>query len=101
MPVTDIALISTAKSNEKKPNSDTRRARVEEKSVIPRMIDSGLSTANGSDPGPPGFPRIARFGPPPGIKKPASIKNLFGLNINSRLDGAQSSSGVTTKMIRR
>jgi hypothetical protein len=100
-PVIENALMRTAANSEAKPNSATRRARVDEKSEMPRMIDNGLKTAKGSDPGPPGFPRIAKFGPPPGIKKPASIRNLLGFNINSKLHGAQSSSGVRTKAIRR
>ena len=61
------------------PGSANLRAAVVEKNEKKRIAVIGLMLHHGSDPGPPGFPRNARFGPPPGKVRPISRKSLLGL----------------------
>ncbi len=61
------------------PGSANLRAAVVEKNEKKRIAVIGLMLHHGSDPGPPGFPRNARFGPPPGKVMPISRKSLLGL----------------------
>ena len=67
-----------APSNEINPSSATKRAFVDENKAIPSTNVIGLTMYKGNEPGPPGFPSRARFGPPPAIRNPESIKNRFG-----------------------
>jgi hypothetical protein len=101
LPVIDTVLNKTADSSEIKPSSATKRALVEENNEIPSTRISGLTMKIGKDPGPPGFPINARFGPPPGSRNPESMKKRFGSTINSKLQGAQSKTGVITSAKRR
>ena len=74
----ETALSKIAASSEIHPSSATNRALVEEKSEIASTSVNGLTIKNGNEPGPPGFPSKAKFGPPPGSKNPESMKKRFG-----------------------
>ena len=83
------------------PSSATKRALVEENNEIPSTRVNGLTIKIGNDPGPPGFPSKAKFGPPPGSKNPESMKKRFGSTNNSKLQGAHIKTGVITSAKRR
>ena len=101
LPVIEIALKRIDINRDTKPISAMNRARVDEKSEITSTKVSGLIRYQGREPGPPGLPSRAKFGPLPCNRKPESSKNLFGLKINSRLHGAQIRIGVKVKAKRR
>ena len=83
------------------PSSATKRALVEENNEIPSTRINGLTIKIGNDPGPPGFPIKAIFGPPPGSKNPESMKKRLGSTNNSKLQGAQIKAGVIISAKRR
>ena len=65
-------------NNIAKPISAILRARLEEKSAISRMRNTGLTIHHGIEPAPPGFPMMARFGPPPESAIPGSLSKRSG-----------------------
>ena len=101
LPVIEIALKRIEINSDTNPISAIKRARVDEKREITSTKVSGLIRYHGKEPGPPGFPNNAKFGPLPCRRKPESKKNLFGLMINSKLQGAQMRSGVNVNAKRR
>ncbi|CAB4329125.1 unannotated protein [freshwater metagenome] len=76
------------------PGSANLRAAVVEKNDKNSIAVIGLMLHHGRDPGPPGFPRKARFGPPPGIVSPISRKSLVGCLKNPREFGAAIREGM-------
>jgi hypothetical protein len=76
------------------PGRANLRAAVVEKNEKRRIAVIGLILHHGSDPGPPGLPRNARFGPPPGIVIPISRKSLDGCRSNPKEFGAASKNGM-------
>ncbi len=101
LPVMETALKRIDINKDMNPISAMNRARVDEKSEIMRTKVIGLMRYQGNEPGPPGLPSNAKFGPLPCNRKPESIKNLLGLMINSKLQGAQIRIGVKVKAKRR
>ena len=101
LPVIEIALKAIEIKRDTKPISAIKRARVVEKRDIASTNVIGLIRYQGKDPGPPGLPISAKFGPPPCNRKPESSKKRFGLKINSKLQGAQMRNGVKVKAKRR
>ena len=101
LPVMETALKRIDINKDMNPISAMNRARVDEKSEIMRTKVIGLIRYQGKDPGPPGLPSSAKFGPLPCNRKPESIKNLLGWMINSKLHGAQIRIGVNVKASRR
>ena len=68
----------TASASAPIPYSAMRRACVEENSEITRINKMGLTNHSGTEPLPPGLPSKTASGPPPGISRPGSVKNLLG-----------------------
>ena len=100
-PLKEMALKKIEINSDTNPISAMKRARVDEKSEIASTNVSGLIRYQGRAPGPPGLPSSAKFGPLPCNRKPESIRNLAGLKINSKLQGAQMRSGVKVNARRR
>ena len=61
----------------------------------------GLIDHHGSDPGPPGLPMSARFGPPPATVKPISLISKFGRMKYSKEPGAERMSGANKSVAYR
>ena len=72
------------------------RACVEENKEIKSTKTIGLTNHSGTEPRPPGFPVRTASDPPPGIRKPGSVKNLLGLMIASKEYGAFTRNGTNT-----
>jgi hypothetical protein len=80
------------------PSDANFRAAVVEKYVTKRTIAIGLMHHHGNDPGPPGFARNAKFGPPPGIVNPISARSRLGFTKMANEAGAESKSGSPTSV---
>jgi hypothetical protein len=76
------------------PGSANLRAAVLEKNAKNKNAGIGLMLHHGSEPGPPGLARNAKFGPPPGIDRPISRKSLVGWRSNPKEFGAASKKGM-------
>jgi hypothetical protein len=76
------------------PGRANLRAAVLEKYEKKRNAGMGLMLHHGSEPGPPGFARSAKFGPPPGTVRPISKKSLVGCRSNPKEFGAASKKGI-------
>jgi len=104
LPVTTSALTRVPESRKINPRVANFRAAVVEKKVTKRTSAIGLMHHHGSEPGPPGFAKNAKFGPPPGRLSPISESKRLGL-INTASDpGAESRIGskrmVEQKLVR-
>ena len=75
---TTSALEKVAARRNTIPGRANLRAAVLEKNEKNRNAGIGLMLHHGSEPGPPGLARNAKFGPPPGIERPISRKSLVG-----------------------
>ena len=94
-------LTTAPESRRTRPRDANLRAAVDEKYVTTRMIAIGLTHHHGSEPGPPGFPSIARVGPPPGIANPISPHSRVGLVKIAKELGAERRIGASMNVIRR
>jgi hypothetical protein len=61
-----------------RPKEANFLAAVVEKYVTKRTIATGLTHHHGSEPGPPGLAKKAKFGPPPGRVNPISDRTRLG-----------------------
>jgi hypothetical protein len=84
-----------------RPREENFLAAVVEKYVTKRMIAIGLTHHHGSDPGPPGFAKKAKLGPPPGRFNPISAMSWLGLRKTPNDEGAERRSGSAIKVVRR
>jgi hypothetical protein len=94
LPGTTRPLASVPAKRKRIPGSANLLAAVVEKNEIKRIAVMGLMLHQGSEPGPPGLPRNARFGPPPGMVRPISRKSLVGCRSKPREFGAAIKNGM-------
>jgi hypothetical protein len=83
------------------PGVANLRAAVVEKKVTRRISEIGLMLHQGSDPGPPGLAKRARFGPPPAVVKPISLTKIEGFKKMANDPGAERAIGIRTVVTRR
>ena len=86
----------TARESAPNPYSAIGRACVEENKEITSINKIGLTNHSGTESVPPGLPKSAANGPPPGINSPGSAKSLLGLTNASKEKGALMRNGINT-----